>query len=225
MRPLRARQALSNGACISQDNSGRTHHALYFCARRRRYVRLDTRSTSRGRSGVRNPAPRPGGRDPMDSRQVSIEAGLCGGSNAHARRLGGGQPLSFSPSHIVMIFMVPAFFALSGFLVTGSALRLRATVPFLTFRFLRILPALFVEVTLSALVLGPLFTRLPLAHYFSDPQFMRYFGNIAGTHHVLPSWRVRERLRLDRQWKSLDIAVGIPLLSDHSGAHDLGPRV
>jgi peptidoglycan/LPS O-acetylase OafA/YrhL len=91
-----------------------------------------------------------------------------------------GYRASFSPAHILIVFMVPAFFALSGFLVTGSALRLRATAPFLTFRLLRILPALFVEVTLSALVLGPLFTQLPLASYFHDPQFFRYFGNIVG---------------------------------------------
>jgi peptidoglycan/LPS O-acetylase OafA/YrhL len=84
------------------------------------------------------------------------------------------------PSHVFFIFMVPAFFALSGFLVTGSALRLRATAPFLTFRVLRILPALLVEVTLSALILGALFTTLPLRSYFSDPQFFRYFGNIVG---------------------------------------------
>jgi peptidoglycan/LPS O-acetylase OafA/YrhL len=91
-----------------------------------------------------------------------------------------GDRASFSPAHILIVFMVPAFFALSGFLVTGSALRLRATAPFLTFRLLRILPALFVEVTLSALVLGPLFTQLPLTSYFNDPQFFRYFGNIVG---------------------------------------------
>jgi peptidoglycan/LPS O-acetylase OafA/YrhL len=84
------------------------------------------------------------------------------------------------PSHVFFIFMVPAFFALSGFLVTGSALRLRATVPFLTFRLLRILPALLVEVTLSAIVLGAIFTTLPMASYFRDPQFFRYFGNIVG---------------------------------------------
>jgi peptidoglycan/LPS O-acetylase OafA/YrhL len=84
------------------------------------------------------------------------------------------------PSHVFFIFMVPAFFALSGFLVTGSALRLRATAPFLTFRVLRILPALLVEVTLSALILGALFTTLPNESYFSDPQFFRYFGNIVG---------------------------------------------
>jgi peptidoglycan/LPS O-acetylase OafA/YrhL len=45
---------------------------------------------------------------------------------------------------------------------------------------LRILPALFVEVTLSALILGPMFTRLPLMSYLNDPQFFRYFGNIVG---------------------------------------------
>jgi peptidoglycan/LPS O-acetylase OafA/YrhL len=76
--------------------------------------------------------------------------------------------------------MLPAFFSLSGFLVTGSAIRLRATIPFLTFRALRLLPALLVEVTLSAIVLGPLFTNLPLRQYFSDPQFFRYFGNTVG---------------------------------------------
>ena len=34
--------------------------------------------------------------------------------------------------------------------------------------------------TLSALVLGPLLTTLPLSKYFTDPQFFRYFGNIVG---------------------------------------------
>jgi peptidoglycan/LPS O-acetylase OafA/YrhL len=78
------------------------------------------------------------------------------------------------------VLLVPAFFALSGFLVTGSALRLRVTSTFLAFRALRIFPALTVEVTLSALVLGAIFTRLPWSEYFTDPQFFRYFGNIIG---------------------------------------------
>jgi hypothetical protein len=38
------------------------------------------------------------------------------------------------------------------------------------------LAALFVEVGLSALILGPLFTGLPLASYFNDPQFFRASG-------------------------------------------------
>jgi peptidoglycan/LPS O-acetylase OafA/YrhL len=76
--------------------------------------------------------------------------------------------------------LVPAFFALSGFLVLGSAFRLRKTSTFLAHRALRILPALFVEVTLSALILGPLLTKLPLRAYFANPEFARYFGNVVG---------------------------------------------
>ncbi|MBC7605151.1 MAG: acyltransferase [Ramlibacter sp.] len=80
----------------------------------------------------------------------------------------------------IRILIVPAFFALGGFLVTASALRLRAVGPFLAFRSLRIFPALAVEVTLSALILGPIFTKLPLAAYFSAPDFWTYFGNMLG---------------------------------------------
>ena len=76
--------------------------------------------------------------------------------------------------------LVPMFFALSGFLVTGSALRVKALKPFLAFRMLRIVPALTVEVTLSAILIGPFFTALPVHSYFTDPEFFRYFGNIAG---------------------------------------------
>jgi peptidoglycan/LPS O-acetylase OafA/YrhL len=84
------------------------------------------------------------------------------------------------PTRPILVVLVPAFFSLSGFLVAGSALRLRSTTTFLGFRALRIFPALVVEVTLSALVLGPLFTTLPLSKYLIDPQFFRYFGNIVG---------------------------------------------
>ena len=76
--------------------------------------------------------------------------------------------------------LVPAFFAVSGFLVTSSAFRLRNVRSFLGFRMLRIFPALTVEVTLSALVLGPLFTEVALGDYFSQHEFFRYFGNIFG---------------------------------------------
>ena len=76
--------------------------------------------------------------------------------------------------------LVPAFFAVSGFLVTSSAFRTRNVRTFLAFRLLRIFPALTVEVTLSALVLGPVFTALPLREYFTNEHFFRYFGNIAG---------------------------------------------
>ncbi len=80
----------------------------------------------------------------------------------------------------IQVSMVPMFFALSGFLVTASALRVREVRNFLTLRSLRIFPALTVEVMLSALVLGPLLTTLALSDYVSDPAFARYFGNIIG---------------------------------------------
>lgn len=87
------------------------------------------------------------------------------------------------PLHPMVKFIVPSFFALSGFLVAGSLER--NTVPaFLTLRFLRIFPALCVEVLISALLLGPLLTSHSLSDYFSHPEFWRYLGNIAGWVHL-----------------------------------------
>lgn len=81
---------------------------------------------------------------------------------------------------------LPMFFALSGFLVGASAERL-SLGNFLANRAFRIFPALGVEITLSALVLGPLLTTLPLAAYFADPKFAHYFLNILGSiHYELP---------------------------------------
>ena len=78
------------------------------------------------------------------------------------------------------VALVPMFFALSGFLVAGSALRTRNVVRFLGLRGLRIFPALLLEVLLSAVVLGGVFTTLPLSVYFRSPGFFRYFGNAMG---------------------------------------------
>ncbi len=78
----------------------------------------------------------------------------------------------------LILALLPMFFCLSGFLVTGSALRTRSVPLFLSYRGLRIFPALAVEVTLSAILLGPWLTTLPLHEYFRDRQFFEYFGNI-----------------------------------------------
>ena len=78
------------------------------------------------------------------------------------------------------------FFALSGFLIAGSAGRL-SLGNFLINRGLRILPALFVEVVLSAFVLGVLFTKLPASVYFGSFQTWHYLTNIIGIiNYVLP---------------------------------------
>jgi peptidoglycan/LPS O-acetylase OafA/YrhL len=82
---------------------------------------------------------------------------------------------------------LPMFFIVSGYLVTGSALRVRNTPLFLAFRVLRIAPALVFEVTLSAIVLGPLLTERRLIDYFRDALFAKYFLNILGNlHFFLP---------------------------------------
>lgn len=76
--------------------------------------------------------------------------------------------------------ILPMFFALSGFLVAGSLERCKTLVSFLGLRFIRIYPALTVEVFLSAFLLGPLVTVVPLSEYFTDGQFFRYLVNVTG---------------------------------------------
>jgi peptidoglycan/LPS O-acetylase OafA/YrhL len=76
--------------------------------------------------------------------------------------------------------VLPAFFALSGFLVAGSLLRSRSLYDFLVLRALRIVPALAFETVLTAIVLGPLLTKIALGEYLLDPTFRKYFLNIVG---------------------------------------------
>jgi peptidoglycan/LPS O-acetylase OafA/YrhL len=69
---------------------------------------------------------------------------------------------------------VEIFFAISGFLIAASWIsepRIRA---FLVKRALRILPALFVTVMLSAFLLGPLLTTVSPGSYFSSSMPLRY---------------------------------------------------
>ena len=90
-------------------------------------------------------------------------------------------PFRFLPAAII-----PTFFALSGFLVAGSLARTRLH-QFVVLRCLRLVPALAVEVTLSALVLGALVTTLPLRDYFGDPRLYAYLLNTIGMiHYALP---------------------------------------
>jgi peptidoglycan/LPS O-acetylase OafA/YrhL len=105
---------------------------------------------------------------------------LTSGSLADYRALWSG------PFRSLAAAILPMFFALSGFLVAGSLLRTRLH-QFAALRALRLLPALAVEVTLSALILGALFTTLPLRDYLTSPELAGYFGNILGlVHFTLP---------------------------------------
>lgn len=97
----------------------------------------------------------------------------------------GNQPGGLNPDE-TWILWLPGYarlvmlFGLSGFLIAASAARL-GVGQFAINRGLRILPPLTVEVVLSALVLGPIFTTLTLGDYFSNPGTYLYFKNILGS--------------------------------------------
>jgi len=75
--------------------------------------------------------------------------------------------------------LVPSFFVLSGFLIAGSLER-NDIKTFLFYRAARIYPALFLEVTLSCIFFGVLFTNIPLLDYIKNYQFYRYLLNVTG---------------------------------------------
>jgi peptidoglycan/LPS O-acetylase OafA/YrhL len=106
----------------------------------------------------------------------------------HTLNVVAGQALSTAvwqgPVRPFMVAILPMFFALSGFLVAGSLERCRTLISFLGLRIMRIVPALAVEVFLSALLLGPIFTSLPLGQYFTNAHLYAYFLNILGDVHL-----------------------------------------
>lgn len=87
------------------------------------------------------------------------------------------------PDKAVVGLILPMFFALSGFLVTGSLERNKTLVSFLGLRILRLFPALTVELILSAFVLGLIFTVFPSGKYFHSHLFREYFWNLVGHPH------------------------------------------
>jgi peptidoglycan/LPS O-acetylase OafA/YrhL len=90
-------------------------------------------------------------------------------------------------SGYITFWILPMFFALSGFLVASSLVRTPNLAKFLWLRFIRIYPALTVEVILSAFILGSMATTLPLNEYFTHPIFYEYLLNTVGwIHYELP---------------------------------------
>lgn len=87
--------------------------------------------------------------------------------------------LWYGPARFLPASFVPLFFALSGFLVAGSLAR-NPIHRFVTLRAIRIFPALIVEVVLSAVVIGAVFTTLDLPHYYTSPGFATYLLNVYG---------------------------------------------
>jgi len=124
--------------------------------------------------------------------------------------------LWFGPLRSFLYYLVPTFFALSGFLVAGSMDR-NDPLTFAWFRFIRIFPALSFEVFLSAILLGLVFSTLSFRDYVSDPGFWRYFSNILGaiTYHLPGVFGDHPDQTVNRQlWTvpiELEVYVGLVL--------------
>ncbi len=90
------------------------------------------------------------------------------------------EPLmKFSGQKIDFAFIgLSIFFAVSGYLVAKSAVTSPSFKNYLWKRFLRIQPLLIIVCILTIFILGPLFTSLSAAAYFSNAGTYTYFRNI-----------------------------------------------
>jgi peptidoglycan/LPS O-acetylase OafA/YrhL len=93
-----------------------------------------------------------------------------------AQGTGVNEPLNLITGNQCMLGLagVFVFFAISGFLVTQSFEQTRGPVRYLVKRCLRIFPGYLVVLVLSAFVLAPLVTTLPLGEYLRRPEPYRY---------------------------------------------------
>lgn len=125
--------------------------------------------------------------------RISLAASVLGfHSLLTSYGIDGNDGVWHSPYRASIAVILPAFFALGGFLVSESLVRAKSLVEYLVHRAARILPALFVEILLSSTFLGALLTALPIGVYLSRPAFWRYFLNVIGwIHFYLPGvfWR------------------------------------
>ncbi|WP_163547279.1 acyltransferase family protein [Candidatus Frankia nodulisporulans] len=120
----------------------------------------------------------------------------------HGLIAGGFAPAPGAHSHTdLAAIAVDCFFAISGFLITRSRLRIRSSWRFLWHRFLRILPAFWACLVFTALVIAPLgwlYTRGTLHGYFTadvhgpfsylraNCLLLMHFYDIAGTPDNVP---------------------------------------
>ena len=79
------------------------------------------------------------------------------------------------------------FFVISGYLISESYKRDTNALRYTIRRTFRIMPGLIFAILITALVIGPIFTSLPVREYFSNPNFLQYFKNMAlNIHYNLP---------------------------------------
>lgn len=101
-------------------------------------------------------------------RMIAASAVLV--SHAYPLTLGKGaaEPLLASTGYKLGTTAVTIFFAVSGFFITKSFDRRNSIADFVLARVARIYPGLIVVLMLSAFLLGPALTALPLGRYFAD---------------------------------------------------------
>lgn len=90
--------------------------------------------------------------------------------------MGMAPPALFYTS--ISTFGVIIFFSISGYLIAGSWEREPHLFNFFAKRALRLFPALFVVVLLTAFVLGPIVSDLPARAYFTDLGTYHYLANL-----------------------------------------------
>ncbi len=111
-------------------------------------------------------------------------------SHAYPICLGPGsvEPLDRLLGMSLGTLAVTAFFAISGYFISQSFQNRRSVVEFLASRVLRIYPGLLAVLLLTTILLGPAFTRIDLAYYFSDQRTLLYVPN------NLRLWRLQYEL-------------------------------
>jgi peptidoglycan/LPS O-acetylase OafA/YrhL len=92
---------------------------------------------------------------------------------------GGIDRIANTPFWLLISAMVPMFFAVSGFLVTASALRVPSGA-FVLNRIARIYPGLVAVILIWACLFGPMLSTLSPGDYVRDPLFARYLLGLIG---------------------------------------------
>ena len=89
------------------------------------------------------------------------------------------DPLTKSTSLSLGTLGVYVFFAISGYLITKSYLRMPIIQNYLINRTLRIYPGLIVCILLTMFIFGPILTESPLTEYFTSPETYSYLWNLS----------------------------------------------
>jgi peptidoglycan/LPS O-acetylase OafA/YrhL len=105
-----------------------------------------------------------------------LAAGAVLVSHAYPISLGPGsvEPLDHVLGMSLGTLAVITFFSISGYFISQSFHNRHSVIEFAAARALRIYPGLLVVLLLTVLVLGPVFTKIDLALYFSDRDTLLY---------------------------------------------------